>query len=94
MGIDLNDAKKFNSVRKRNLGEVYCVDEKGESEFRSIGLVVVKEYDSKKLHEALKGLDSADLRQEEKIQILKDTLIKLIDRVEKLEKAVEQYGMV
>jgi chaperonin cofactor prefoldin len=94
MGIGLQDAKKLNkesTSKKRNAGEVYGVDSKGHTEFISVGQLVIKEFNDKKLHEALKGLDVSVGAVDKRVDLLKEIISKMNDKIEKLEKELSKY---
>jgi len=101
MGLDVNEAKKIEHKKgqgveklQRVSGQVFGVDSRGVVEFHYLEKLVLKDFGGQTVGEVINGLLKVDKDHSKNEQIFKKTLEKLIDRVEKLEKVVEKYGMV
>ncbi len=98
MSLDLKDGKKMNSVQKREKGSVYGVNDKGLTEFHLIEKIPIKEFGGKTVGEMFKilsdSLESEKKSQEEKNEIFKKVLERVLEKLEKIEGVLDKYGMV
>jgi len=90
--MDIQDGKKVNATAKRKDGTVYSTVA-GNTDFHMIENV---EVDGKiPLGEVLQSLrDDIDELNETNKKIIKKAFVDIYKRLEKIEKAVEKYGMV
>jgi hypothetical protein len=90
----MEDLKKLNSVQERKHGTVYGVDKKGVKEFHSIENIPMSTLNDMTLGEVIKALSDINNEQDIKNKKLVAVIERLIERIENLERIVENYGMV
>jgi hypothetical protein len=93
----IKDAKRINNPvdsARRVSGDVFGVDRSGNSAFQPVGNLVV-DRDSGM---TISGMFDRAFEQIEKLALkdesIKEILTDIVDRLEKIEKAVENYGLV
>ena len=93
----LKDAKRINNPAdsaRRSPGDVFGVDRSGNSAFLPVGNLVVDRDSGMTVNEMFDKAFEQLAKLALKDKSIKEILTDIVDRLEKIEKAVENYGLV
>ena len=95
--MSIEDLKKMNAPQVREKGTVYGVGKTGVTDFHKIEMIPIVQFGGKTVGEMFTELQNA-LKVAKDLVVEKNDIIKKVlkehdKRIDKLEKAVEKYGM-